>query len=156
MSKTLKRGYITLCFICILNFVYDNYTTIARTHIGQASGGLLGKVHNFIVGLDGPFLILSMLLPLIVSIIVSVIVFKFYRNSLTKAAANLAIFGFVPYLLFCILTSGVLGNIALALNMMIELNWIMIAFGIIKVIYPIIMIMFMLKDIKRVGEIEND
>ncbi len=155
MSKTLKRGYITLCVICILNFVYDNYTVIARTHIGQASGGLLGKVHNFIVGLDRPFFILSVLLPLIVSIIVSAIVFKFYRNSLTKATANLAIFGFVPYLLFSILTSGVLSNIALDLNLMVELNWIMIAIGIIKVIYPIIMIKSMLKDIKKLP-VEED
>lgn len=155
MSKTLKRGYIALCVISILNFIYDNYTVIARTHIGQVSGGLLGKVHDFLFGSNVSVLIISIYLPLIVSIIVSVIVFKFYKNSLTKATATLAIFGFVPYLLFSVLTSGWVGNIALALNMMVELNWIMIAFGIIKVIYSIIMIKFMLKDIKKIP-VEED
>lgn len=154
MSKTLKRGYIALCVISILNFIYDNYTVIARTHIGQASGGFLGKVHDFLFGSNVSLLIISIYLPLIVSIIVSVIVFKFYRNSLTKATATLSIFGFAPYLLFSLFTSGVLTNIALALNMMVTLNWAMIVVGIVKVIYSIIMIIFMLKDIKRlsVGE----
>lgn len=151
MSKTLKRGYIALCIISILNFIYDNYTVIARTHIGQASGGLLGKVHDLLYGSNVVLLIISMYIPLIISIIVSVIVFKIYRNLLTKATANLAIFGFVPYLLFSLFTSGVLTNIALDLNMMVTLNWTMIVVGIVKVIYPIIMIIFMLKDIKRLS-----
>lgn len=151
MSKTLKRGYIALCVISILNFIYDNYTVIARTHIGQVSGGLLGKVHDFLFGSNVSLLIISIYLPLIVSIIVSVIVFKFYKNSLTKATATLAIFGFAPYLLFSLFTSGVLTNIALALNMMVTLNWAMIVVGIVKVIYSIIMIIFMLKDIKRLS-----
>lgn len=151
MSKTLKRGYIALCVISILNFIYDNYTVIARTHIGQVSGGLLGKVHDSLYGSNVALLIISMYIPLIVSIIVSVIIFKFYRNLLTKSTANLAIFGFVPYLLFSLFTSGVLTNIALDLNIMVTLNWAMIVVGIVKVIYPIIMIIFMLKDIKRVS-----
>ena len=138
MSKTLKKGYIALCFVSILNFIYDNYTVIARTHIGQTSGGLLGKVYDFIVGLDGVLLILSMFLPLIVSIIVSVIVFVFYRKSLTKPTAVLATFGFIPYLLFNISTFG-LGVMTI------------IALGIIKIVYAIIMIVFMLKDIKRLS-----
>ena len=151
MSKTLKRGYIALCIISILNFIYDNYTVIARTHIGQASGGLLGKVYDLLYGSNVAVIIVSMYIPLIVSIIVSVIVFKFYRNLLTKSIANLAIFGFVPYLLFSLFTSGVFTNIALDLNMMVTLNWAMIVVGIIKVIYSIIMIIFMLKDIKRLS-----
>ncbi|MBR5203169.1 MAG: hypothetical protein IKW45_07880 [Clostridia bacterium] len=137
MSETLKRGYIALCVISILNFIYDNYTVIARTHIGQVSTGLLGKVYDFIVGLDGTLLILFAFLPLIVSIVVSVIVFVFYRKSLTKPTAVLATLGFVPYLLFNISTycSG-MG---------------IIIFGIIKVIYAIIMIVFMLKNIKKLS-----
>ncbi|MBR2455509.1 MAG: hypothetical protein IKB36_05620 [Clostridia bacterium] len=151
MNKKLKIGYIALCVICILNFIYDNHIIIASTHIGQVSGGILGKTQDFLFSLGVPLLILCRFIPLIVSIIVSVIVFKFYRNSLTKATANLAIFGFVPYLLFNVLTSGLGTKIALALNMMIALNWIMIAVGIIKVIYSIIVIVFMLKDIKRLS-----
>lgn len=152
MTKKQKIGYIALCVICILNFIYDNYTIIARTHFGQVLGeSFIGKTYHFLLNLSIPLYILSTLLPTIISIIVSVIVFKFYRNSLTKATANLAIFGFVPYLLFNVLTSGLGTKIALALNMMIALNWIMIAVGIIKVIYSIIMIICMVKDIKRLS-----
>ena len=137
MSKSLKRGYIALCVISILNFIYDNYTVIARTHIGQVSGGLLGKVYDFIVGLDGFLLTLFIFLPLIISIVVSVIIFVFYRKLLTKPTAVLAICGFIPYLLFNIST------FCSAMGIIIV--------GIIKVIYSIIMIIFMLKDIKRLS-----
>ena len=152
MTKKLKMGYTALCVICILNFIYDNYKIIAISHIGQIlAGTLLGKTYHFLLGLSSPLYILSTLLPTIISIIVAVIIFKFYRSSLTKLTATLATFGFVPYLLFWMLTSNGVGSIALALNMMVALNWIMIAVGIIKVIYSIIVIVFMLKDIKRLS-----
>ena len=152
MTKKQKIGYIALCVICILNFIYDNYKIIAISHIGQIlAGTLLGKTYHFLLDLSSPLYILSALLPTIISIIVAVIIFKFYRSSLTKLTATLATFGFVPYLLFWMLTSNGVGSIALALNMMVALNWIMIAVGIIKVIYSIIVIVFMLKDIKRLS-----
>ena len=152
MTKKQKIGYIALCVICILNFIYDNYKIIAISHIGQIlAGTLIGKTYHFLLGLSSPLYILSNLLPTIISIIVAVIIFKFYRSSLTKLTATLATFGFVPYLLFWMLTSNGVGSIALALNMMVALNWIMIAVGIIKVIYSIIVIVFMLKDIKRLS-----
>ena len=139
MTKKQKIGYIALCVICILNFIYDNYKIIAISHIGQIlAGTLLGKTYHFLLGLSSPLYILSALLPLIVSIIVSVIVFKFYRNSLTKATANLAIFGFVPYLLFSVLC-------------FFDGGLITIVVGIIKVIYSIIMIICMVRDIKRLS-----
>ena len=137
MSKTLKRGYIALCVITILNFIYDNYTVIARTHIGMNASGFLRTVSKFLVTLDGPLLILSVFLPVIVSIIVSVTVFVFYRKSLTKTTAILVTLGFVPYLLFNIST------FCSAMGIIIV--------GIIKVIYSIIMTIFMLKDIKRLS-----
>ena len=87
MSKTLKRGYIALCVITILNFIYDNYTIIARTHIGMNASGLLRTVSKFLVSLDGPLLIISVFLPVIVSIIVSVTVFVFYRKFIAKIDA---------------------------------------------------------------------
>lgn len=152
MTKKQKIGYIALCIVCILNFMYDNYTIISRTHIGQVlEGSFIGKTYHFLLNLSIPLYILSTLLPTIISIIVAVIVFKFYRSWLTKSTATLATFGFVPYLLFWMLTSNGVGSIALALNMMIALNWIMIAVGIIKVIYSIIMIICMVKDIKRLS-----
>ena len=139
MTKKQKIGYIALCVICILNFIYDNYKIIAISHIGQIlAGTLLGKTYHFLLDLSSPLYILSALLPLIVSIIVSVIVFKFYRNSLTKATANLAIFGFVPYLLFSVLC-------------FFDGGLITIVVGIIKVIYSIIMIICMVRDIKRLS-----
>ena len=139
MTKKLKMGYTALCVICILNFIYDNYKIIAISHIGQIlAGTLLGKTYHFLLGLSSPLYILSTLLPTIVSIIVSVIVFKFYRNSLTKATANLAIFGFVPYLLFSVLC-------------FFDGGLITIVVGIIKVIYSIIMIICMVRDIKRLS-----
>ena len=137
MSKTLKRVYIALCVVSILNFIYDNYTVIARTHIGMNASGLLRTVSKFLVSLDGPLLILSVFLPVIVSIIVSVTVFVFYRKSLTKPTAILVTLGFVPYLLFNIST------VCSAMGIIIV--------GIIKVIYSIIMTIFMLKDIKRLS-----
>ena len=139
MTKKLKMGYTALCVVCILNFIYDNYKIIAISHIGQIlAGTLLGKTYHFLLGLSSPLYILSALLPLIISIIVSVIVFKFYRNSLTKATANLAIFGFVPYLLFSVLC-------------FFDGGLITIVVGIIKVIYSIIMIICMVRDIKRLS-----
>ena len=140
MSKTLKRGYIALCVVSILNFIYDNYTVIARTLIGQASGGLLGKVHDLLFS-NVPVFIISMFIPLIVSIIVSIIVFVLYRKALTKPTAILVTLGFVPYLLFNIST------FCSAMGIIIV--------GIIKVIYSIIMTIFMLKDIKRLS-VEED
>ena len=155
MSKKLRIGYIVLCITVIFNFVFENYMVIARTHIGQVSSGLLGKFYDFLVGLDAVWTILFAYLPLIVSVVVSIIVYKFYRDKLSKTTATLAMFGFAPYLLFYTLTSGVLSNIALDLNMMSELNLVMIAVGIIKVIYSIIMIKYMLKDVKRIP-VEED
>lgn len=137
MSKALKRGYIALCVISILNFIYDNYSVIARTHIGMNANGFLRLVSKFLLSLEMPLFILSVFLPLIISIIASVIIFKFYRKLLTKPTAVLAICGFVPYLLFNISTfCSAMGTIIV---------------GIIKVIYSIIMIIFMLKDIKRLS-----
>ena len=136
MSKTLKRGYIALCVVSILNFIYDNYTVIARTHIGQASGGLLGKVHDFLFGSNVAVLIISMYIPLIVSIIVSIIVFKYYKNLLPKSTFTMVAFGFAPYLLFSVLCF-VGGGMEIVIV------------GAIKVIYSIIMIIFMLKDLER-------
>ena len=44
MSKTLKRGYIALCVVCFLNFVYDNYfTTLIKNYAPGEDVGLKVK-----------------------------------------------------------------------------------------------------------------
>ena len=134
-----RLSYISLCVISIFNFIYDNYITIARTHLGQVMGEtFLGKTYDFIVGLDVYALVICICLPCIISIIISIVVFVSYRKVLTKKTGYLAMFGFLPYLLFtvlCFVGGGMETIIA----------------GIIKVIYSIIVIVFMLKDIKRLS-----
>jgi hypothetical protein len=136
MSKQQKRGYIALCIISIFNFVYDNYITIARTHIGMNFSGFLRKVSKFIVSLDGVTFWICVFLPLIVSVIVSVIIFVYYRKQLSKTTAIFASLGFLPYLLFYLFCS-IGGGLEI------------VVIGIVKVIYSIIMMGLMLKNIKK-------
>lgn len=134
-----RLSYISLCVISIFNFIYDNYITIARTHLGQVMGEtFLGKTYDFIVGLEVYALVICICLPCIISIIISIVVFVSYRKVLTKKTGYLAMFGFLPYLLFTVLcfVGGGMETIVV---------------GIIKVIYSIIMIICMVKDIKRLS-----
>ncbi len=134
-----KLSYIILCVISIFNFIYDNYITIARTHLGQVMGEtFLGKTYDFIVGLDVFALVICICLPCIISIVISIVVFVSYRKVLTKKTGYFAMFGFLPYLLFTVLCF-VGGGMEI------------IIVGIIKVIYSIVTICYMLKDIKRLS-----
>ena len=98
----------------------------------------LGKTHDFIVGLEVYALVICICLPCIISIIISIVVFVSYRKVLTKKTGYLAMFGFLPYLLFTILCF-VGGGMEI------------IIVGIIKEIYSIVTICYMLKDIKRLS-----
>lgn len=143
MKKTaFKTGYIILCVMTITNFIYDIFSKIAVSHIGANSNGFLRKASNFLIDLElnlnEVWLIIYVFLPVIVAIIISLIVFLFYRQHLPKVTVVLSCMGFLPYILPDV--AGIGGAL------------FYIVVGIAKIIYLIVMIVFMLKGISYLSQ----
>ncbi len=144
-NKPLKMGYIILCIATVLNFIGENIFILSGTHMGVASDGFLGMISEMTGGisshLDGTWLLVFLVHNVIIYFAISLITFLFYRKRIRKHTAILTSLSFVPLALYYLLTA-------------VGSAWssVIIALGVLKLIYSILMIVFMIKDIRYLSK----
>lgn len=138
-NTALKKGYIALFVITVINFIYKILFTISGTHIGVNASGFWGKLFDFIgdpaYELGDFWGTVYAFIAVIIMFIISAIVFLVYRKYLSKS---------IVVIVFLMFLFEFLGQFLAMLGAMPSL----ILFTFLTFIYPIAAIAFMAKGIR--------
>lgn len=141
MKNNLKKGYIALIVVSVLRVVYKIYFTLVYSHLAQGTSGILEKTFDFMYKSPTWVEVTVLCLPVLVSVVVSAVTFCLYRKILSKITAWIVILAFIPVALSYVVPLGFFSY---------GLAPIIIVIG--EFIYSLVMIIFMVKDLKRFEE----
>lgn len=139
-NTALKKGYIALYVITVINFIYKILLTISGTHVGVNASGFWGKLFDFIgdpaYELGDFWGTVYAFTPVIILFIISAVVFFVYRKHLPKS---------IVVIVFLMFLFEFLGQILALIGAMTSL----LLFTFLTFIYPIAAIAFMAKGIRN-------